>query len=178
MAAKFIRSQFRTLPVPTHSFAGQTVIVTGANVGLGFEAVQHFVRLGANKVILACRSVEKGKAAVDIIEKATKRKNVCEVWQVDMGDWGSIKAFATRAGSLDRVDAVVESAGVGSKTYKEVAGMEAMIAINVVGTFLLALNLLPILRTSGRKHNTISRLSVVTSGAHGFVSTQLSMLHY
>ncbi|KAI4250283.1 MAG: hypothetical protein L6R42_008780, partial [Xanthoria sp. 1 TBL-2021] len=40
-------------PPPTASFANKTIIVTGANTGLGKEAATHFVRLGAAKVILA-----------------------------------------------------------------------------------------------------------------------------
>ena len=40
---------------PTADFSGKTIIVTGSNVGLGKEAVKHFVRLGAKKVIMAVR---------------------------------------------------------------------------------------------------------------------------
>lgn len=42
---------------------GKTVIVMGANIGLGFEVVKHYVRLHAEKVIVGCRSVEKGEKA-------------------------------------------------------------------------------------------------------------------
>ena len=60
MALKFLKEQLlTTLPYPQESAAGQTVIVTGANVGLGFEAARHFVRLGAAKVILAVRDQQK-----------------------------------------------------------------------------------------------------------------------
>jgi NADP-dependent 3-hydroxy acid dehydrogenase YdfG len=60
----FINRQFiHYPPIPTASFNGKTAIVTGSNVGLGREACRHMVRLGASQVILACRNVEKGKAA-------------------------------------------------------------------------------------------------------------------
>ena len=59
-----LHNQFFTRPpVPTADFAGKTIIVTGANVGLGKEAVKHFVKLHAAKVIIAVRSTSKGEAA-------------------------------------------------------------------------------------------------------------------
>ncbi|KAH8810920.1 hypothetical protein F5884DRAFT_671785 [Xylogone sp. PMI_703] len=48
-------------PYLTQDFAGLTVIVTGSNTGLGLEAVQHFVRLNAEWVILAVKTVTKEK---------------------------------------------------------------------------------------------------------------------
>jgi retinol dehydrogenase 12 len=55
------KTQVTPLPVPTNDFSGKTVIVTGANVGLGLAAAQHFVRLNAQRVILGCRSLVKGE---------------------------------------------------------------------------------------------------------------------
>jgi retinol dehydrogenase-12 len=165
-----LASKWATLPYPTKSFAGQTVIVTGANIGLGFEASRHFVRLGAQKVILACRSVEKGEEARADIEKSTGRKGVCEVWAVDMGDWDSVKAFAKRVEGLDRVDVVCENAGLAGFKFKpHPTGYDNCTAVNVIGTFLLALNLLPILRKSAQKHNIIPRLEITSSGTHAAV---------
>lgn len=61
----FLKDQFTSLPpVTTADLTGKTVVVTGANVGLGFEASKHFARMNPGKLILACRSEEKGKAAV------------------------------------------------------------------------------------------------------------------
>ncbi|KAF8848015.1 NAD(P)-binding protein [Acephala macrosclerotiorum] len=160
-------SQYKPLPYPTKSFAGQTVIVTGANVGLGFEASRHFVRLGASKVILACRSVKKGEDAKANIERTTARKGVVEVWEVDMGDFESVQRFAKRVEGLERVDVVCENAGVAGFEYKKHgSGHEGMVAVNVIGTFLLALNLLPILRRSGQRFNMVPRLEITSSGVH------------
>lgn len=71
---------FVRLPYPTKGFKGQTVIITGSNTGLGLEAARHIVDLGAEKVILAVRDVEKGKDAKRSIEKSTGRENAVEVW--------------------------------------------------------------------------------------------------
>lgn len=56
---------FSPPPVVTADLSGKTVIVTGANTGLGFEAAKHFARMNAGRLILACRSEAKGKAAVE-----------------------------------------------------------------------------------------------------------------
>lgn len=62
----FLKDQSTKLPpVATADLNGKTVVVTGANVGLGFEAAKHFARMNPSKLILGCRSEEKGKNAVD-----------------------------------------------------------------------------------------------------------------
>ncbi|KAF7554835.1 hypothetical protein G7046_g6701 [Stylonectria norvegica] len=143
-----IRAQLSTIPVPDQSFSGQTIIVTGSNTGLGLEAAKHFVRLGAARVILAVRTIKKGEVAKASIEASTNRKDVVEVWELDMSKYSSITAFGEKAKSLDRLDVVVANAGVMKNTYEEAEGTESTIAVNVIGTFLLALNLFPILRKS------------------------------
>ncbi|KAI6891917.1 hypothetical protein KC318_g13924 [Hortaea werneckii] len=68
----FFYSQFFITPTyPTQDCSGQTIIVTGSNTGLGKEAVRHFVRLNAEKVIIACRSTAKGEAAKQDVEANT-----------------------------------------------------------------------------------------------------------
>jgi retinol dehydrogenase-12 len=168
----FPLSQFASLPYPTQPFDGQTIIVTGANTGLGLEAARHFTRLNAAKVILASRSIAKGEEAARSIEETTGRKGVCEVWQVDLGNFDSVKKFTERAAKLDRLDVVCENAGIATGgAYEQMEGMESMIAVNVVGTFLMALNFLPILRKSGKKYGTVPKLVVTSSETHFWVWT-------
>lgn len=52
-------------PVEHADLSGQTVIVVGANTGLGLEAVKHFAKMNAGRIILACRNEAKGKVAVE-----------------------------------------------------------------------------------------------------------------
>jgi retinol dehydrogenase-12 len=165
----FPLSQFASLPYPSQPFDGQTIIVTGANTGLGLEAARHFTRLNAAKVILASRSIAKGEEAARSIEETTGRKGVCEVWQVDLGNFDSVKKFTERAAKLDRLDVVCENAGIAAGAYQQMEGMESMIAVNVVGTFLMALNLLPILRKSGKTYGTVPKLVVTSSETHFWV---------
>jgi retinol dehydrogenase-12 len=165
----FFKSQLKPLPQPTASFTGQTVIVTGSNIGLGLEAARHFARLDAAKVILAVRSITKGEEAAKSIHDSVCRENVCEVWQVDMGNWQSIQDFAKRVAGLERVDAVVENAGVIPPGFSLLEGFETTVAVNVVGTFLLALLLLPTLRSMASKHGITPRIAIVTSELHAAV---------
>jgi retinol dehydrogenase 12 len=154
-----------TLPYPVEDCTGMTVIVTGANVGLGLEAARHFTRLNATKVILACRSVEKGEAAKTDIESTTERYGVVEVWQLDLASYGSVKDFASRAETLDRLDVVINNASVAIASWTEAEGHEITITVNVISTFLLSMLLLPKLRETGSRFNTLPHLVVVASDA-------------
>jgi FlaA1/EpsC-like NDP-sugar epimerase len=51
-------------PVVTADLTGKTVVVTGANMGLGFEAAKHLARMNPKKLIIAVRSQEKGEETV------------------------------------------------------------------------------------------------------------------
>lgn len=75
---------FVTPAYPTTDCTGRTIIVTGANTGLGKEAVRHLVQLNAERVILTSRVASKGEAAAKDIEQTTGRKGVVEVWDLDL----------------------------------------------------------------------------------------------
>lgn len=61
----FIAGQLnRPPPVVSANLSGQTVVVVGANTGLGFEATKHFAKMGPRRLILACRSQSRGDAAL------------------------------------------------------------------------------------------------------------------
>ena len=159
---------FTTLPYPNADHSGQTVIVTGSNVGLGLEAARHLTRLNADKVILGVRNVEKGEKAKTSIEDTTQRKDVVEVWELDLSSYESTKQFARRAEGLKRLDAVIENAGIATDKYSVSEDNESTITTNVVSTFLLALLLLPKLRESGSKFSFIPHIAIVSSEVHGW----------
>ena len=62
---KFIQDQWwKVAPVEHVDLTGKTVVVIGANVGLGFEAAKHFASMNPKRLVLGCRSQETGQAAL------------------------------------------------------------------------------------------------------------------
>jgi NAD(P)-dependent dehydrogenase (short-subunit alcohol dehydrogenase family) len=152
---------------PVTSFAGKTILITGANVGLGFYAATKFVALGASSLIIGVRDLKKGNRAKEAIEEKTGRKDVIKVWQVDMLKFESVKAFADKVSTeVDKLDVVELNAGMIDKDYGlSPEGWEQTLQVNVLSTALLALLLLPKLRSS-RSGDEPTHLSIVGSGSH------------
>jgi NAD(P)-dependent dehydrogenase (short-subunit alcohol dehydrogenase family) len=169
-AMGFFYSQlFVQLPYPTGSYTGKTVIITGSNVGLGKEAARHFVRLGASKLILAVRSLDKGADAKLDIEGTTHcAKDVIQVWKLDMASYASVQEFGARVDAeLDRVDIFIANAGIAPAKYATAEDNEASITVNVVSTFLLAALVLPKLKSTASKFGTRPTLTITSSDVHG-----------
>jgi retinol dehydrogenase-12 len=160
--------QFEKLPYPAADCTGKTFIVIGANVGIGKEAVRHFVRLNASKVILGVRSIERGEAAKADIEATTKRTEVgvMEVWEIDLSRYASVKSFASKVATLPRVDAVVSNASIATTDWEVFEGHESTITVNVISTMLLVLLLLPTMRASAEKFDIVPIVDVVCSDIH------------
>lgn len=160
---------FGSIPKPTTSFAGKTVIVTGSNTGLGKEAARHIVRNGASTVILAVRSLQKGEEAKKEIETSIGISGVVQVWQLDMSSYQSVLDFAARATKeLQRLDVALLNAGVAKGVWEMFEQDEGTITVNVVSTFLLALALLPKMKQTASQFNTRPNLTIVASEVHFF----------
>ena len=116
------------------SFAGRTVIVTGANSGLGEVTARELARVGA-QVILAVRNTGKGEAA------AREMTGDVEVRQLDLQDLASVRQFAD---GVDSVDVLVNNAGIMAVPHAVTAdGFESQIGTNHLGHFALTNLLLP-----------------------------------
>ncbi|CZR61626.1 related to short-chain dehydrogenase [Phialocephala subalpina] len=160
---------FRTLHLPPQgSFASQTVIVTGANTGLGLETARHIVALGAAKVILGVRSLLKGNAAKTDIETTTRRPGAVEVWELNLESFDSVKMFASRAAKLPKLDTAIMNAGLASAEWNlSPHGFERTIQVNVLSTSLLSLLLLPMMvKTKRGSSNATPHLVILGSDIH------------
>jgi len=139
---------------------GKTIIVTGANTGLGFESVKAFAQNGAN-VVMACRSFEKGEMARKQIIRLYPSSNI-QVMELDLADLKSIRNFAhTFRQSHAHVDVLLNNAAVMMAPFtKTKDGFESQMGINYLGHFALTGILLDLLKkTPGSRVVNVSSLS-------------------
>ena len=130
-------------------------------------------------MILACRSTTKGEAIKELIESSVPLSpGIVEVWPLDLCSFESVKEFCRRAvTTLDRIDVVLANAAVMMHKMvqaPDAGGFETTIATNVVSTLLMALMLLPKMRTVAAQHNVTPCLTFVVSDAHCFVTSRIS----
>ncbi|EPQ57033.1 NAD P-binding protein [Gloeophyllum trabeum ATCC 11539] len=146
--------------------SGKTVIVVGANTGIGLEAAKHFVNMNASRVILACRNEEKGRRAVAAVESATGKKTA-ELWMIDLARFSSVVEFAEKwEKDGGRLDYLVMNAAKATFTYTKEEGWESTLHVNHLSTVLCSLLLLPSLLKTASEHSVQTRLVVVASGVH------------
>lgn len=134
--------------------SGKTVIVTGANSGIGFHTAKHLAAHGAH-VVLACRNTEAGRSA------AARMSGSTEVADLDLASLASVERFAE--GVERPVDILVNNAGVMyPPRYRETEdGFELQYGTNHLGHVALTARLLPRLLASGAP-----RVVAVASVAH------------
>ena len=116
------------------SFTGRTVIVTGANSGLGAVTARELAAKGA-KIVMAVRNTEKGEAA------AQQVSGQVEVRRLDLQDLSSVRQFAD---GIDKADVLINNAGIMAAPYALTKdGFESQIGTNHLGHFALTNLLLP-----------------------------------
>ncbi len=107
-----------------------SILITGANSGLGFEAARQFaLQEDISKIVLACRN----KDALEQLEKLTGRK-IFEILIIDVGDLDSCRKAAEALNT--KVDAIILNAGGGggtAPTKLTKSGVMFIFAINVLG---------------------------------------------
>ncbi|MDL9945643.1 oxidoreductase [Gordonia sp. ABSL11-1] len=119
-------SGWSTSDIPDQS--GRTVVVTGANSGLGAETAKALAAAGA-QVILACRNTQKA----DVV--AREIGSAATVAQLDLADLDSVRTFAD---GLTGADVLINNAGVMAIPHKRTAqGFEMQIGTNHLGHFVL-----------------------------------------
>jgi NAD(P)-dependent dehydrogenase (short-subunit alcohol dehydrogenase family) len=129
----------------------KTIIITGANSGIGKAAAIQLARLGAT-VIMACRSAERGAQALDDVRKAANSERV-ELLRVDMASQASVRDFVAEFSSCHpRLDVLIHNAAnfdhSQTKPVLTEDGVETVFATNHVNIFLMTQLLLDTLKAS------------------------------
>jgi NAD(P)-dependent dehydrogenase (short-subunit alcohol dehydrogenase family) len=91
---------------------------------------------------------------------------VVEVWDLDLKSYSSVKAFATKASTLDRLDVLVSNAGIVTYDFELAENNESTITVNVVSGMLLALLLLSKLRETSTKFEKETVITFTGSFVH------------
>lgn len=153
------------------------VIVTGGNTGIGYETAKWIAMMGAT-VIIACRSEERAKAAIekmneDFKKEKEKRKDLIEdetlaveFMKVDMASLKSVMAFINEFKESGRkLHSLVCNAGIGwvPQSYTE-DGNEKIFQTNYLSHFLIIAHVLPIMMKSGEDCRIVS----VSSSGHTY----------
>ena len=127
------------------SQAGRTFVVTGANTGLGYTTAEILAAKQA-RVLLACRSEEKGRKAVEKIKRKHPAADVA-LGIMDLGSLASVRDFAAHVTEQEpRLDVLINNAGVGTPPLGFTTdGFEQQFGINFLGHFALTGLLLPLL---------------------------------
>ncbi len=149
---------FTAADVPDQS--GRTILVTGANTGLGFEASKVLAAKGA-RVLLGCRSSERAAEAIDRIRSDVASADV-EFVELDQASLVSVRSAADRVADEPRLDVLINNAGIMIPPLQRTEeGFESQFGVNHLGTFALTALLLAKLN-----ENVAGRVVVTSSLAH------------
>lgn len=164
----------RSLKYELPNLAGKVAVVTGGNAGLGFESSLALAAAGC-KIIIGCRSGEKGKLAKDRIVRLIDNADV-EVEELNLISHMSIEKFAHAfLKRHQRLDILLNNAGVVNlpELQHTAQDHEMHFATNHLGHFSLTGHLLPAIKnTSG------SRIVTVSSGGYKFGELRFDDLNW
>lgn len=124
-------------PLWDYDLRDKTIAITGPTSGLGEAAAEWFARLGANLVLIARDSEKVASLARRLTEQAGNER----ISQViaDLGDFESVRGAAAEISELhESVDALIHNAGaLSSQRHTQSNGIEATVAVHVIGPFLM-----------------------------------------
>ncbi|WP_330232140.1 oxidoreductase [Nocardia sp. NBC_00508] len=141
---------------------GRIAVVTGANTGLGFETARALAEHGAT-VVLACRNPDKAADAAHRITQHVPSASI-ETAKLDLASLTSVRAAAeTIRGRYDRIDLLINNAGVTGRSGTTEDGFEIQFGINHLGHFALTGLLLDRITAS-----PAARIVTVSSIGHRF----------
>ncbi|XP_007260245.2 retinol dehydrogenase 12 isoform X1 [Astyanax mexicanus] len=147
---------------------GKTVIITGANTGIGKETTRDLAKRGA-RIIMACRDIPKAEVTQREIIEDSGNQNIV-IRKLDLSDTKSIREFAEIINNEEKqLHILINNAGVMMCPYSKTAdGFEMQIGVNHLGHFLLTFLLIDLLKKSAP-----SRIILLSSMAHSWGTIKL-----
>lgn len=154
-----MKSNWNYVDIPDQT--GRIALVTGANSGLGYHTARGLAAAGA-RVLMACRSLERGERAAADIHKQLPTAQLTLV-ELDLADLESVARCAEIVNeACERLDVLVNNAGLSAFSRRNTAqGFELQFGVNHLGHFALTSQLLPLLVDSNN-----ARVVNVSSLAH------------
>ena len=151
---------------------GKTVIITGADGGIGRETTKAIADKGA-AIMMACIDKTAAIPVCESIKQETGNQNI-EVMQLDLASFSSIREFATEfIKNHQQLHVLINNAGIFAMKRQETQdGFESTMGINYLGPFLLTNLLLPIIEKTPR-----ARIVNVSSDSHFQGKLDLEDLH-
>ena len=141
-------TKWTTAEIPDQT--GRTVLITGANAGLGLVSARTLAAKGA-RVLLACRNPERGTSALQQVAAAGPAEP--ELVELDLADLSSVRAAAERVREItgDELDVLMNNAGVMAPPHSTTRdGFELQIGTNHLGHAALPWLLAPALKPGAR----------------------------
>ena len=153
----------RNLPRDLPSQEGKTLVITGGNRGIGYEAVKILLSYGFHVIL----GVRKPSALIEKLDKISKPKGSYEVFELDLTSFQSVKDFAnTILAKNVPIHVLLNNAGVMFGPRRETEqGHELQMTTNHLSHFLLTSMLLPKLKEAGEADH-YARVVNVSSAAH------------
>lgn len=143
---------------------GKTVVVTGANTGIGKEAALFLLKRGAT-VVLAGRDETKTMNVINAITNQQEKQNAIFI-KLDVSNLNSIKTFVeTVKNRIGKIDILINNAGAITETFGKTSNIENTFMTNHIGPVLLTAMLIDSINLNGRIIN-------VASQAHEFIYQQ------
>ena len=123
----------------------KTILITGANTGIGLATAETFVKDG-HHVILACRNPDKASQAKKQLDAIGTGK--VDTVTLDLNNLAQIAQTAdTLISQFEKIDVLVNNAGMMTPQLESTAdGFEKQIGVNYIGPFLLTMKLLPLIK--------------------------------
>lgn len=162
----FLREQWTELPISTADVSDQSLVVVGANVGLGNEAAVHLAQLKPKSLLITSRDEVKCERSKADVETRSGMTGI-ESWPLELSSFDSVRSFVDNFEAKGcTANVLIANAGISTMKYaKTPDGYETTFQVNYLSTALLSILMLPHLIKTGTSEHA-SRLVIVSSEVH------------